>query len=78
MFFRFTQKIENFDRGQADARPGARAGASHSCISLSGTVGREAGRSSTTGLPWRVMTTSSPCKARSISLGSVFFASATL
>jgi hypothetical protein len=43
-----------------------------------GRAGSGIGLSSATGRPWRVMTTPSPFKARSMSSGSRFFASATL
>ena len=52
-----------------------------SASALKGDTGRAGsgiGLSSATGRPWCVMTTPSPFKARSMSSGSRFFASATL
>src|ERR1051325_10564895 len=55
-----------------------RRSASHSSDPIGGFGRATAGRSSMTGLPRRVMITSSPSSALSISFGRLFLASATL
>src|ERR1051325_3019357 len=55
-----------------------RRSASHSSAPIGGFGRATAGRSSMTGLPRRVMITSSPSSALSISFGRLFLASATL
>jgi len=56
-----------------------RFAASHSrSESDTGPTGTGTGLNSTTGFPWRVMSTPSPLRARSISSDRLFFASATL